>query len=55
MPRPRKKFSIIARLKFLFSGEIQTIQPRSTRASIESANKLTDKIEKQYNNLKPIK
>ena len=56
MARPRKKYSIITRIKFLFTGEVQTVQPRPSRAArLEAERKKMDKVEKQYQDLEPIK
>ena len=45
MPRPRKKYPLISRLKFLFVGEIQILQPLYSMA----------KTEADMNNLKKIR
>jgi len=55
MPRPRKKYPFLTRLKFLISGEIQILQPRRSRAKAEAERKVIDKVSEQYNKLTPIK
>ena len=55
MARPRKKYSLWTALKFLFIREIQILQPRISRAKLLAESKKIDKVEKQYEKLKPIK
>lgn len=56
MARPRKKYSFITRIKFLITGEVQTVQPRPSRAAkLMAERKKLDKVMEQYQDLQPIK
>ena len=55
MARPRKKYSLWTALKFLWTREIQVLQPRLSRAKLKAESKKLDKVAKQYNSLEPIK
>ncbi len=54
MARPRKKYSLWTALKFLWTREIQTIQPRPSRRKLITERKKIEKVEAQYQKLEPI-